>query len=87
MISGFPTHLDAWLCSFRQRQRHGSNPSTHSPQILTAVFVDVYRSEEFGISRSEIDVAPNCSQTEVFSTSAEDLEIKGEEWLPGLDSN
>lgn len=43
--------------------------------------VYVYRSEKLGSHGQNIDVARDCTQTELFSTSAEDPEIKGDEWL------
>jgi hypothetical protein len=37
----------------------------------------------FELPTENLEVAPNCTQSELLST----FEIKEEEWLPGQDSN
>jgi hypothetical protein len=41
----------------------------------------------FELSIEKPEVAANCTQTTLMSTSAYGNETKEEEWLPGLDSN
>jgi hypothetical protein len=54
---------------------------------LNTLFPAVYERIEFAILAPGIEVAPNCTQSDLLSVSAQGPEIKEEEWLPGLDSN